>query len=62
MSLILKRNAKGFGVVIIPPIEDEVSVRVEAVDSDGTVHLAFNAPRETVILREELLNKGDQSK
>ena len=60
MSLILRRNVKPSrdgtprdGVVIDG---GRITVRLIKVDSDGTVHLAFQAPSSVQILREELLN------
>ncbi len=52
MSLIIRRKAGREGVSING---GEIIVRVVKVDPDGTVHLAFNAPRDVKILREELI-------
>ena len=53
MSLIIRRKAGQQGVSIGEGA-DLCMVRVVKIDPDGTVHLAFNAARSVLILREEL--------
>ena len=57
--LVLSRRI-GESVVLNPGTPDAITVTVVEVDR-GKVRLAFAAPRDVSILRQELLNRGNPS-